>query len=377
MNEQPQTTALQKVQPEAELLPLTPAVASSFWLNRDKFEHIQRIAKVFAESNLVPAQYRGKIADCIIAAQMAFRLSVDPFMFMQNTYVVYGRPGMEAKLAIALVNERGPFDGPIQWRFSRTCNQCGGLGEKDNAPCTRCNGTGSVPAKIVPPAAMIPDDFTCTAFATHRKTNDICEARISWKMVKDEGWFKKDGSKWQTMPELMFRYRSATFLARLYAPECLMGMQMIDELQDVGVRTITIEKGAVTHDTSKSDPPEADPDAFKKPENNGGNGSTQDVQNEAANAPQGENTDAPNSTPTPEAQKPQDAAKPETVKRGRPAGKKQHDIERVVNVLKDHALFHDMNENALRELIRTQGAEAAAERLGIGAEEFAAMINEA
>ena len=111
------------------------------WLDVDRFNHVQRIAKVFAESNLVPEQYRGKVADCIIAAQMAFRLQVDPFMFMQNTYVVHGRPGMEAKLAIALVNERGPFEGPIQWRFGCVCENCGGSGAKDGRKCAKCEGS--------------------------------------------------------------------------------------------------------------------------------------------------------------------------------------------------------------------------------------------
>ena len=52
-------------------------------------------------------------------------------------------------------------------------------------------------------------------------------------MAKEEGWSTKAGSKWKTMPELMLRYRSATFFGRLYAPEILMGMHSADEVQDV------------------------------------------------------------------------------------------------------------------------------------------------
>ena len=99
------------------------------------------------------------------------------------------------------MNKRGPFTGPIQWRFE---------------------GEG--------------DDRTCIAYATHRATNEVCEAPVSWRMVKAEGWLNKDGSKWKTMPEQMFRYRSATFLARLYCPEVMMGIRTVEELEDIGAR---------------------------------------------------------------------------------------------------------------------------------------------
>ena len=45
------------------------------------------------------------------------------------------------------------------------------------------------------------------------------------EMAVKEGWYGKNGSKWQTMPELMLRYRSASFFGKLYAPELLMGLK--------------------------------------------------------------------------------------------------------------------------------------------------------
>jgi hypothetical protein len=48
-----------------------------------------------------------------------------------------------------------------------------------------------------------------------------------------EGWYSKAGSKWKTMPELMLRYRAAAFFGRLYAPEILMGMKTVEEIEDV------------------------------------------------------------------------------------------------------------------------------------------------
>jgi hypothetical protein len=49
-----------------------------------------------------------------------------------------------------------------------------------------------------------------------------------------EGWVSKDGSKWKTMPDVMLRYRAASFFGRLYAPEVLNGMKTVEEIEDIG-----------------------------------------------------------------------------------------------------------------------------------------------
>jgi hypothetical protein len=167
-------------------------------LDTARFDHMYRVANIFAASDMVPQQFRQKPADCFIAIQMAVRLGVDPFMFMQKTYVVGGKPGMEAQLAIALVNARGPFKGSIQWKLE-------GEGMTRQA----------------------------TAYAHHKDTGELCECTVSMAIAQAEGWLGKGGSKWKTMPDQMLRYRSAAWLARLYAPECLMGMQTLDELEDI------------------------------------------------------------------------------------------------------------------------------------------------
>jgi hypothetical protein len=58
-------------------------------------------------------------------------------------------------------------------------------------------------------------------------------------MAKAEGWVSRKGSKWATMPELMLMYRAASFFGRLYAPEVLMGMHSMEEIQDAQVISVT------------------------------------------------------------------------------------------------------------------------------------------
>jgi hypothetical protein len=198
------------VQPQpTKLAPVIDTSEFAELLDSNRFGQIQRVAKLFSESDLVPEIFQGKPANCAVALQMAFRLRVDPMMLMQNMYIVHGRPGIEAKLAIALMNQRGPFTGPLQWKFE-------GQGDKKQ----------------------------CTCFATHRQTGEQCKQTVTFAMVKAEGWLDKSGSKWKTMPDIMFQYRSAMFLGRLYCPEVLLGLPTDDELRDVGPRLVGVGGGS-------------------------------------------------------------------------------------------------------------------------------------
>jgi len=193
-------TQLQKRIPEKEkLVSIDDSSFSSLMrMSTTRFEHVWRVSNLFARSDLVPSHYRGKPENCMLTCQMAMRLNLEPLMLMQNTYIVHGRPGMEGKLVIALVNTRGPFAGPIKWEFDNEEN----------------------PKR-------------CTAFATHKITGKACKATITWEMVQAEGWNKKEGSKWNTIPAQMFRYRTAVFLARAYCPEVMFGFPTVEELRDI------------------------------------------------------------------------------------------------------------------------------------------------
>ena len=167
---------------------------------RDAFELALRKAKVYAASTLVPAQYQDNIPNCLIAMNMAKRLGSDELQTMQNLYIVQGKPGWSGQFLIATFNQCGKFTAlRFEWR--------GEQGDKD---------------------------WACRAYATEKATGErIVGSWVSWKMVEAEGWNKKSGSKWLTMPEQMFQYRAAAFLVRSHAPEIAMGLQTVEELRDV------------------------------------------------------------------------------------------------------------------------------------------------
>lgn len=179
---------------------------ASLFFDVAKFEHAQRVATLFAHSTMVPGHFKGNIGNCVIALNCAERMRLDPFMLMQNMYVVHGRPGIEAKLAIALINGCGRFE-PLEYEH----------GSDDRGQF-------------------------CLAFTKDIKAGKVLKGpRVDWKMVVDEGW-NKDGknkttgeiikSKWNTMRDLMFEYRAAMFFARTRCPEVLLGLQTTEEILD-------------------------------------------------------------------------------------------------------------------------------------------------
>ena len=173
-------------------------VASNLFFEVDKFVHAQRVAKMLSTSTMLPEHFRGEanIGNIMIALNYAYRIQADPFMVMQNMYVVHGRPGIEAKLAIAALNSSGKFS-PLKYRFDEA--------EKG-----------------------------CIAYAKDLKSGEVCESvMVTMKMATDEGWIKN--SKWKTMPRVMMTYRSAMFFIRAYAPEVLLGMYSVDEVRELPI----------------------------------------------------------------------------------------------------------------------------------------------
>lgn len=185
------------------------------------FELLQRQAKMFTHSTLVPQQFQGEqnMGNAIIALEMATRMNASPLMVMQNLYIVYGNPGWSSKFLIATFNQCGRFEA-IKYRPT---------GER---------GT---------------DSQGIVAYTREKGSDEIIAgSEVTIALAKQEGWYDKKGSKWKTMPDQMLRYRAAAWLIRTTAPEISMGLQTADEIIDVEGKVVdtadvvaeTIEKNA-------------------------------------------------------------------------------------------------------------------------------------
>lgn len=213
------------------------------------FELTMRIAHMLSQSTMVPEQFRAVAADktankvngeyplvanpnglpnCVIAINMANRMGADPLMIMQNLYVVEGRPSWSSQFIVAAINSCGRYsplrfdlidkgDIEVTYQTKKWDNNKG-----------RSGGYEFTDHKIKI------RNLVCVAWATEKETGQRLESSpISMELAVKEGWYQKNGSKWQTMPEQMLRYRAASFFGRIYAPELLMGIRSADEVQDM------------------------------------------------------------------------------------------------------------------------------------------------
>lgn len=197
---------------ELQVVNDTPLEMSAFG-NKGSFEHAQRVAKMLSSSSLIPKEFQGNLQNTMIALEMSNRIGASPLMVMQNLYIVYGKPSWSSSFIIAAINATKKFT-PLRFQIK---------------------GEG--------------DAKECIAWALENGTNERLESPpVTIQMAKDEGWFSKNGSKWKTMPDLMLRYRAATFFGRLYAPEVLMGMHTQEEVID-----FTEAKVVVTPETKEAD----------------------------------------------------------------------------------------------------------------------------
>lgn len=176
------------------------AMDSSVFTNLVTFKDAYTIGKYFAQSSLVPQTYQGKPMDCAIAVDIANRMGVSPMFVMQNLWVVRGVPSWSGQACMGIIRGCGRF--------------------KDVKPIyTGKRGD---------------DEWGCYISAKDVATGEeIRGTEVTIKMAKAEGWYGKNGSKWQTMPEQMLVYRASAFFARVYAPNEMMGFKVEGEAEDI------------------------------------------------------------------------------------------------------------------------------------------------
>ena len=119
---------------------------------------------------------------------------------MQNLYVVKGKPTWSGQACIAMLRASKEYEHvkPVM------------VGERNT------------------------DGWGCYFKAVDKSDGEVVKGTlVTIQMAKDDGWYSKTGSKWQTMPEQMLQYRAAAFFARIYMPNALMGFSVEGEAEDI------------------------------------------------------------------------------------------------------------------------------------------------
>jgi hypothetical protein len=160
-------------------------------------EELKRRCKWIASSGLVPDHFQKNPQAIAVALDMARSLNEDPIMLLQGLFFISGKPGFSAQFMLSRLRKSGAIRGTVRYETT-------GKGES----------------------------LAVRAHAVDAETGAaISGPEVSLDMAKAENWTKN--SKWKSMPEVMLRKRAVTFLVREHYPDCLAGMPIVDELEDV------------------------------------------------------------------------------------------------------------------------------------------------
>lgn len=182
---------------EKESRNMVASLENGIYSSSDTFKLAYQMAKGLSQSTLVPQQFQNNSANCLIALEQANRLNISPMAVMQNLYIVQGKPSFSSSFIIGLINASGKYDMELQFDEE----------EKDGKP------------------------YACTCW-TEKDGRKVTGIKITMDMAEKEGWSKKNGSKWLTIPQVMLRYRAASFFARMNCPELSIGLYSKEELDD-------------------------------------------------------------------------------------------------------------------------------------------------
>lgn len=186
--------------------------AVTMWNDAKLYNQSLAMAQTLSKSEIIPQSYKGKPADCLIAIDIANRLGLSPAIVMQNSQIV-----------------RGNFT----WRGSACKAMIDGCGRYQKTRYVYVGEEGK-------------DSYGCYLEAIDNDGDIIKGVPVTIAMAKKEGWYNKDGSKWQTMSDLMLKYRAAAFFMRTECASIAMGFLTKEEVEDVyGKQTIDNQKASV------------------------------------------------------------------------------------------------------------------------------------
>lgn len=168
-----------------------PQQRQQFDLSPQNFDQALTFCKYLADSDLVPKDFKGKPANCLIAMQWGAELGLKPLQALQNLAIINGRPALWGDAVIALV---------------RSSPLCEFISETDDGQTATCR----VKRRGEPEEV---------------RTFSVEEARAA-------GLNGKQGP-WTQYPKRMRQMRARAFALRDVFPDVLRGLPIAEEVMDI------------------------------------------------------------------------------------------------------------------------------------------------
>ena len=166
--------------------------------------NMQRMAEAMATARItVPKHLAGSPGDCLAIVMQAAQWQMNPFAVAQKTHVVNGALGYEAQLVNAVVSASSLLATRIQYAFEGDWKGCNGKADK------------SEERAVVVSATLVNEQQPRTL-------------RVSMAQVGEV----RNSPLWVADPRQQLAYLATKRWARLHAPDVMLGVYSVDELQD-------------------------------------------------------------------------------------------------------------------------------------------------
>ncbi|SOO08777.1 hypothetical protein [Xanthomonas citri] len=162
-----------------------------FDLSPQTFEQALTFADYLAESDLVPKDFKGKPANCLIAMQWGAELGLKPLQALQNIAVINGRAALWGDAVLALVRNSPVCEFVEEWDVNETAH-----------------------CKV------------------KRKGEKEALVTFSMEDAKKAGLVGKQGP-WTQYPKRMRQMRARAFALRDVFTDVLRGMAIAEEIMDI------------------------------------------------------------------------------------------------------------------------------------------------
>lgn len=173
---------------------ITTTQSKSFDLSPQTFEQALTFSQYLADSDMVPKDFKGKPANCLIAIQWGMEIGLKPLQAMQNIAVINGRPSLWGDAVIAL---------------ARSSPMCEYIIESQTDAMATCR--------------------------VKRRGEPEQERTFGMTDAKMAGLIGKPGP-WAQYPKRMMQMRARGFAIRDVFPDVLKGLSVAEEAMDTPAR---------------------------------------------------------------------------------------------------------------------------------------------
>lgn len=170
----------------------------TMWNDTKTFNTTYKMAKILSQSTILPEKYRNKPGDCMLLIDIANLKRTSPLIVAQLSQVVKGNFTWSGQGCKSMIDGCGKY---ISSDYIE-------VGERDK------------------------DTWGYYLQAVDQNGKIVNGVSVTIAMAKSEGWYGRN-EKWKNMPELMLKYRCASFFAKTECPSVLMGFQTTEEIEDV------------------------------------------------------------------------------------------------------------------------------------------------